>query len=112
MPKKYRESFEGFMKPEKWKEYVIFTIIFFSIGFSVFGGMAIACRELLDIQWNAFCVTLVYSLGGGWLFGGLASGIFLGGSIEWGKGGNGTIEGQFRFMWDEGDKNEKENSHY
>lgn len=75
--KKYREYREGFMKLKKRKEYVIFTIIFFSIGFSVFGGMTIVCRELLDIQWNAFCVTLVCGLVGGWLLGGLASGIIL-----------------------------------
>lgn len=68
---------EIYMELEKRKEYLIFTIIFWLIGFVIFGGIASANKELLDIPWNTILIMLVYGLGGGLLLGGLVSGIIL-----------------------------------
>lgn len=65
------------MELKKRKEYLIFTFTFFCTGFVLYGGLAAAGRELLGIQWNIILVILVYGLGGGYLLGGLASGIIL-----------------------------------
>lgn len=65
------------MELKKRKEYLTFTIILVSVGFVVFGGMAAVCRESLGIPWNVFLIILVYGLGGGWLLGGLVSGVIL-----------------------------------
>lgn len=65
------------MEMKKRKEYLIFTIIFWSVGFVIYGGMAAANRELLGISWNVVWVILVYGLAGGLLLGGIVSGIIL-----------------------------------
>lgn len=65
------------MDLKKRKEYFIFTSIFWGIGFILYGGMAAAGKELLDIPLNTFLVFLLYGLGGSLLLGGLASGILL-----------------------------------
>lgn len=44
------------MDLKKRKEYFIFTSIFWGIGFILYGGMAAAGKELLDIPLNTFLV--------------------------------------------------------
>ena len=65
------------MELEKRKGYLVFTIVFFLGGFVLYGGIAAASKELLDIPWNVILIILVYGLGGGLLLGGLVSGIIL-----------------------------------
>lgn len=65
------------MELKKRKEYLIFTFTFFCTGFVLYGGLAAAGREMLGIPWNIILVILVYGLGGGYMLGGLASGIIL-----------------------------------
>lgn len=65
------------MNQEKRKEYLIYTLTFWCIGFVLYGGLAVAGRELLNIHWNIIFVVLVYGFGGGLLLGGLFSGIIL-----------------------------------
>ena len=65
------------MELKKRKEYMLFTLVFFCIGFVLYGGISIFGRELLGIQWNMILTVLIYGLCGGLLFGGLVSGIIL-----------------------------------
>ncbi|MDE6674881.1 MAG: hypothetical protein K2K19_08755 [Acetatifactor sp.] len=65
------------MELEKRKGYLIFTAISFLGGFVLYGGIAAANKELLNIPWNVILVLMVYGLGGGLLLGGLVSGIIL-----------------------------------
>lgn len=50
----FEEISEGFMEIEKRKEYFIFTNIFWWIGFIIYGGLAIAGKDLLKIPLNIF----------------------------------------------------------
>lgn len=61
----------------KTKRIFNFYNYFWLIGFVIFGGIASANKELLDIPWNTILIMLVYGLGGGLLLGGLVSGIIL-----------------------------------
>ncbi len=63
------------MEVEKRKKYALFTSVFGTVGFLIYGGMAAANRELLHIPWNILPTILIYGLGGSLLLGGLALGI-------------------------------------
>ncbi|MCM1263108.1 MAG: hypothetical protein NC313_10345 [Butyrivibrio sp.] len=65
------------MELEKRKEYLLFTLIFCCIGFVLYGGMAAAGRESLNIPWNTALTILIYGFSGAVLLGGLVSGIIL-----------------------------------
>lgn len=65
------------METRKRKEYLIFTITFWCIGFVIYGGIAAVNRELLHIPWNVIFVILVYGFAGGLLLSGIVSGIIL-----------------------------------
>lgn len=65
------------MEREKRKEYFIFTNIFWWIGFIIYGVLAIAGKDLLEIPLNMIELVLISGMAGGLLLGGLASGIIL-----------------------------------
>lgn len=65
------------MEIEKRKEYFIFTNIFWWIGFIIYGGLAIAGKDLLNIPLNIIGLVLISSITGGLLLGGIVSGIIL-----------------------------------
>lgn len=65
------------MEREKRKEYFIFTNIFWWIGFIIYGVLAIAGKDLLEIPLNMIELVLISGIAGGLLLGGLVSGIIL-----------------------------------
>lgn len=67
----------NFIKIAKRKEYFIFTSIFWWIGVVLYGGLAVAGKDILEIPLNFFWVILISGIGGGLLLGGLVSGIIL-----------------------------------